>query len=213
MPIQVKSNGGKDFELIPAGPQQAICYGVIDIGTQKSNNPQHSPKRKLVIIWELPHERADFGEDRKNLPRAISSTFTQSLSERAILKKTLQSWRGKPFTEEELKGFDPKVLIGVNCQLNIVHSTDGKYANVDNVMPLAKGMTKLPQENKALYFSLDDQSDLTNIQYPENMPNWLKEKIAFSEEVMAATNGQHDQSREAPRAPAAQESPDEDVPF
>lgn len=234
MPITVTSKGGSDFEPIPTGVHQAVCYGIVDIGTQQSKNPQHGAKRKLVIIWELPHERADFGEDKKNLPRAISQTYTQSLNTKAILRKDLESWRGRPFTEAELLGFDPKVLIGVNCLLNIVHDTksDKTYANIKAVTPLAKGMTKMPQENKSLYFSLDDQKDLKNLVFPDNMPNWLREKTAFSAEVIAAHGGgtgegvqQHPQEQsqaapdrsqpahKAPAAPAPQENLDEDVPF
>jgi len=218
MPIKLTAKGGSDFDPIPSGVHQAVCYAVCDIGTQKSNNPQFGPKRQLVIIWELPHERADFGEDRKNQPRAISQTFTQSLSTKANLRGFLESWRGKPFTEKELEGFDPKVLLGVNCQLNVIHVRKGDktYANIKTVMPLLKGQPSLKNENKALYFSLDG-ADLKNIQYPENMPNWIKEKIAFSEEAIAAhgEGEQHSPEEQSvpPHAPEEQEKLDEDVPF
>lgn len=194
MAIKLSSKGGADFDPIPSGAHQAVCYGIVDAGTQKSSNPQYKASRKLVMLFELPHERGNFGEGKENQPRGISSTYTQSLSERANLRRILESWRGKAFTEQELEGFDPKVLIGVNCQLNIVHEKKGDktYANISTIMPLAKGMTKMPMENKPLYFSLEDQPDLASIQYPANMPNWIKEKIAFCEEVMAASGHQGD---------------------
>lgn len=242
MPIKIQNKGGEDFAPIPAGVHQGVCYGVIDIGTQPSNNPQHAPKRKLIMLFELPHERADFGE-RKNLPRGTSITLTQSLSDKAILHKMLKSWRGRDFTEEELKGFDPKVLVGVNAQLNIVHEVKGDktYANITSIMPLARGQVKAQQENKALYFSLDEQ-DLSSLKFPDHMPKWIQQKITFCEEVLAATGGSADQtggqydsgaqarheeearnyaqsgqrpagSTVSKPAPAAQENLDEDVPF
>src|SRR6478736_36525 len=192
MPININSKGGEDFAPIPAGVHQGVCYGVVDIGTQPSKNPQFAAKRKIVLLFELPHERADFGE-RKNQPRGSSVTLTQSLNEKAVLRKMLKSWRGRDFSPEELKGFDPKVLVGINCQLNIVHESKGDktYANITSIMPLGKGMAKVAQENKPLYFSLDDQ-DLTSVKFPENMPKWMQEKITFCEEVMAATGVQGD---------------------
>jgi hypothetical protein len=234
MPIKLNDKGGSDFEPIPAGVHQAVCYGVVDIGTQPSKNSKYGPKREMRILFELPHERGDFGEGKENLPRGISVKYSQSLSQKANLRKALESWRGRAFTPQELEGFDPKVLIGVNAQLNLVHEDKGDktYVNVKAIMPLGKGQPKVAQENKSLYFSLDDQPDLSKIKYPENMPNWLKEQIAFSDEVLAAS-GHGDphgedgdggepgepQGRPASSRPAANpahqepEGLDEDVPF
>lgn len=208
MPIQLKDKGGEDFSPVPAGAHQAICYGVVDLGTQQNKNSQYGPKRKLLLLFELPFERGDFGEGRENLPRAISATFTASLSSRAILRSTLESWRGRPFSEKELEGFDPKVLIGVNCQLNVVHEkrNDKTYANIKSIMPLAKGQTKMPMENPALYFSLDDQTDLAALKFPENMPDWIKQRIAFCDEVLAVVEGK------GHGAPHHDDAPPDDVP-
>lgn len=215
MPILLKNNGGKDFDPVPAAMHQAVCYGVVDIGTQKpSIKSQYGPKRKVIFLFELPHERADFGEDKKNQPRAISLMHTNSLGERANLRRDLEGWRSRPFTEEELKGFDPKNVIGANAQLNVVHEKSGEktYANIKSITPLAKGMTKLTQENPTLYFSLDDQPDLTNIQFPENMPQWIQAKIMFSEEVLAALERKGEPTQSAPTTQDTS-APNEDVPF
>jgi len=193
MSIKLTSGGGKDFDPVPSGVHQGVCYGVVDLGTHMSKNRTHKPSRKLVILFELPHERQDFGKGKEE-PRAISANYTQSLNEKAILRKDLQTWRGRPFTEEELKGFDPKVLIGVNAQLNIIHKQEGDkvYANISGIMPLSKGQPKVAQENPPLYFSLDDQSDLTNITFPENGPEWLQKKVMSCMEVVdAKTGGSH----------------------
>lgn len=217
MSIKLKNNGGSDFDPVPSGVHQAVCYGVADIGTQKSAQSKYGPKRKIILLFELPHERADFGEDRKNLPRGISSTYTQSLSDKALLRRDLESWRGHKFTEKELEGFDPKVLIGVNCQLNIVHNQKGDktYANIVSIIPLSKGQPKVAQENPSLYFSLDDQSDMAHPVFPANMPKWIQEKVTFSEEVQAALNGggQSDAGEELEEQRADEGHVDEDVPF
>ena len=195
--------GGTDLAPIPADTHQAVCYGIVDVGTHQPKNPAHKPTRKLVLLFELPFERADFG-DKGNLPRGISCTLTQSLSDNAILRKFLKSWRGRDFTAQELEGFDPKVLIGQNCNLVVSNnpSSDGTkvFANIDGILPLRKekklpngtvveaAQTKVPQENKGLYFSLEEQ-DLTALKFPENMPSWIQQKISFSKEVIDANGG------------------------
>ena len=51
----------------------------------------------------------------------------------------MEKWRGKAFTEEELRGFDLETLIGISCRLVVEHSTDGKWANVTSVFKPEKG--------------------------------------------------------------------------
>lgn len=221
MPIKINNKGGSDLPPIPADTHQAVCYGVVDIGTHQPSNPAHKPTRKLVILFELPFERADFGE-KGNLPRGISCTLTQSLSDNAILRKFLKSWRGRDFTEEELKGFDPKVLIGQNCNLAVTNNVKGDktFANIDMTLPLRKekrvnnvvveaAQTKVKQENPSLYFSLDEV-DLQSIKFPDNMPKWIQQKISFSREVVEANGGEAPQA--APQDdPAARERHEEEV--
>lgn len=244
MPIKINNTGGQDFDPIPAGVHQAVCYGVVDIGTHDSRNPAHKPARQVILLFELPHERADFG-DKKNLPRGTSLTLTQSLADKAWFRRHLKSWRGRDFTPQELEGFDPKVLIGVNCQLAFAHENakngSGKvYSNITAVMPIGKGMPKMAQENKSLYFSLDD-IDLKNFKLPENMPQWIQAKVQSCKEVNEANGGggtlpreneesarasheeearkhdaasRGDQQSYAPApAPAPQDDLDEEVPF
>ena len=182
----VIKKGSEGQSIIPAGVHHAVCYGVADLGTQKSSNPEFADNKKMTLLFELPFERAVFG-DKGEQPRGTSITVTQSLSEKATLRRHLKSWRGRDFTDQELAGFDPKVLIGVNAQLNIVHEKKGDktYTNIVSIMPLSKGQEKRKSENQSLYFSLDDQ-DLLNIKFPENMPKWLQEKAAFCKEVVEA---------------------------
>lgn len=204
MAIKLSNKGGNDLPPIPADTHQAVCYGVVDVGTHQPKNPAHKPTRKLILLFELPFERADFGE-KGNLPRGISCTLTQSLSDNAILRKFLKSWRGRDFTAQELEGFDPRQLIGANCNLVISNnpSADGTktFANIDGILPLRKekkdprtqavieaAQPKVAQENQSLYFSLDEQ-DLTNLKFPANMPSWIQAKVSFSKEVVEACGG------------------------
>jgi len=54
--------------------------------------------------------------------------------------------RGRPFSFDELVGFDLENLIGVACALNIVAKTSKKgkvFSNIAGIMPLPKSMTKI----------------------------------------------------------------------
>ncbi len=226
MPIKLPSKGGTDLPPIPADTHQAVCYGVVDLGTHTPKNPQHKDKRQVLLLFELPFERADFGE-KGNLPRGISRSYGASLAPNATLKKVLESWRGKKFAPEELDSFDLKNLIGQNCNLVVSHtpSADGTkvFSNIDNIVPLRRekkdprtgrvieaAQEKVALENKTLYFELEGQ-DLVNLQFPENMPKWIQQKISFSHEFTQANGGvpddqqQYDQQRDDPAARARHE--------
>lgn len=82
-------------------------------------------------------------------PFIVQKRYTASLHEKSKLRPELESWRGRAFTEDELKEFDLEKLLGANCLLNVAHVVkDGKtYANVTAVMPLKRGMEKLVATN------------------------------------------------------------------
>jgi hypothetical protein len=96
-------------------------------------------QRKVDVVWQLTETRDD---GKRHL---VFKRYTLSLNEKASLRHDLESWRGKPFTFEELAGFDVEKLIGANCLVNVQHKvgTERTFANVVSVMPLIKGMVKI----------------------------------------------------------------------
>lgn len=137
MSTKVSGSSGKEFTPAPIGAHQAVCVDVIDKGLMDTPWGQ---KRKIDIRWQI-------SEDMENgKPFLVTKRYTASLNEKANLRKDLESWRGKAFTEAELEEFDVDVLIGVNCLVNVIHNTDPKgrvWANVQTVTPLVKGMVKM----------------------------------------------------------------------
>lgn len=167
-----------DIEPIPAGVHRAVCYGVVDLGNQKSiYNNKEKIVHKVLVMWELPDERIKIKDEEK--PRIVNARYTLSLGKKATLKSILESWRGRPFTKEELNRFDMRNMIGANCQLNIIHNEkDGEtYANVSSVIPLPKGTPKLAPESDVLWYSMEE-----SMEFPSNMPDWVKETIKKSQE-------------------------------
>lgn len=139
-PIPVSAGNSTTFIPCPAGVHQAVCVDVVDMGNLEVVwNGQKKIQHKVRVVWQV-EELMDDGK-----PFIVQKRYTASLHEKSKLRPELESWRGRPFTEDELHEFDLEKLIGANCLLNVAHvSKDGKtYANVTAVMPLKKGMEKL----------------------------------------------------------------------
>ena len=141
MAIPVSAGNSSTFKPCPAGVHQAVCADVVDMGILEVKwNNEVKKQHKVRIVWQVEDVDPD-----NNKPYIVQKRYTASLHEKAQLRKDLESWRGRAFTEAELHQFDLEVLLGVNAFINVVHvSRDGKtYANVTAVMPLKKGMDKI----------------------------------------------------------------------
>lgn len=216
MPLIVKeSSSGGDFQPLPSGLHHAVCYGLIDIGTQPSQG-NFPARRKVIFLWEVPSERIDVPNQdapgTKNMPRVISAKYTLSLHEKGNLRPMLKSWRGRDFTPEELAAFDIFQVVGANCYLNIVHK-NGKgdkanrvYAEVSTVNPAPKGTPKLNPETPKILFSLDDFKGPVVI--PTSIPEWIQGLIKQSDEYLLKSQKPHD-----PEPTQGEAQIDEDIPF
>jgi hypothetical protein len=218
MPITVTaSSSGQKSDPVPAGTHHAVCYGVVAVGTQPSQ--QFTPRPKVVVAFEIPGERITIKD--KDLPRGISKRYTLSLNEKASLRKDLQSWRGRPFTTAELAGFDVSKLIGANCLLSVLHQdrAGAVYANISTISALPKAMRPVQPENPPLYFNVVEAIDaakkkgLRDINWPDDLPMWLQKLCSESEEYKAFVMGPGT-TAEPPDSPAEEDlHPAEDVPF
>jgi hypothetical protein len=162
MGILIKENSAPQ---VAAGTYLAICYAIVDIGTQPDTG--FGEKQKIIIMFELPTERATF--DGVEKPLAISSFYGKSLSKKANLRKDLVAWRGREFTKEELEGFELKNILGKACQVSVVVTEHGK-SKVDGIVALMKG-TQVPGiTNPLVEYSIHDGKN----QIYKNLPEWLR---------------------------------------
>ena len=133
MPLVIKESEGH-FEPAPPGLHQAVCVDVVDLGIVPG---KYGPKAKLRLIWQLKTR------NKKGERFQVRATYTQSLGESSNLRKDLESWRGRSFTQEELENFDVEKLLGINCQLSLKQekskSTGRLYAKVTAVLEPLKG--------------------------------------------------------------------------
>lgn len=204
MGVFISSEGSKSYKPAPAGNHVAVCIGVYDIGTQETD---YGPKRQIRLTWELTEELMDDGR-----PFVMGKVYTTSLNEKARLRADLEAWRGRPFTEAEMKRFDVAALLGKACLLNVVHkpSQDGSktYANIKSISPLMKGMKAPEPQNPLIQFSIDECDG----RFPEGMPEFIQKKVAESPEWKRLVNPAAHAVETVPQADPADED-DDDIPF
>jgi len=208
----VEDKGGS-FEKCPEGMHLGRCYRIIDLGTQKSEYMgQVKYLHKVMLGWEI-HGMNESGQPIKmsdGRPFAIFKNYTLSWSEKANLRLDLQSWRGKAFTQEEMRRFDLKNVLGAWCMLNIIERSgqDGKsYTNVAGVSPVPAMIKQggMPEAiNKNEMFNLSDP-DMAMF---ETFSEHLKKKIQASPEWEKLQSKPTKQTSAAPMM-----EDDGDIPF
>jgi hypothetical protein len=118
------------FVPAPPGAHQAVLVDIQDLGEMDDGFGGRKPFIKYV--FQLA-ETMDNGK-----PYVVSQRFNATLHNKGKLRPFIQSMRGKPFTAEELKGFDDEELVGKNYLLNIIHNigkNGGTYANIASASP------------------------------------------------------------------------------
>ena len=174
---------GKTFEPVAAGMHFGICTWLYDVGTQETDFQGKKKKQEHVIVsWELPDVRidVDLNGTTFNLPRMFSKEFNASLNKRASLRKILEGWRGRPFSKEELQGFDLRNILNKCCLLQIIHQEKedgGTKAVLQSVVPLMAGMTGKTPETEVRFFEFG-----TSTEIPEGTPEWILNRLKESEE-------------------------------
>ena len=232
MAILASDSGGSDYEYVPVpeGMHDAICYKLVDAGTnwnefQGEKNKQHS----VFVWWELPKTRTE--DDR---PMSVFKEYRLSLHEQAALRRDLQAWRNNQLTPSELESFDLTAIVGVSCKISVGRTSGGKD-KVTGVYCADGGPKKAATENEQVIFDLEDYIDefigkssersKKACDIFEDLPPFVKWKIAGCDEpnkdqvepcfeLQAAMNKAAPQTVAAP-APAADDDDDfeDDVPF
>lgn len=190
MAIYLSYEDKPKYEPLEAGAYPARCYGLVVTGTEYSQTFDKT-QLKGVILWELPTEVIT-GEDANGQPyrhpRTMSGTYAMSLAPKANLRKTLDGWRGRPFTPEELARFDISAIIGAPCLLNIIVETKDngdKYNRITGVSRVPKGLDVPPMINEPIEFDIRDTEQPLDI--IKNLPEWLQKRIEASDEYVMRT--------------------------
>lgn len=166
--MAIVAKAGASYTPCPAGSHAAICVDVVDLGIVKTNyGGKEKKQHKITVVWQTP-ERRDDGR-----PFLVNKRYTLSLHEKAALRKDLEAWRGRPFTNEELEGWDVESVIGAGALLSVIHNAanGSVYANVNAIMRIPKGMN--PPDIDPSYVRVQDRpNDAGTADQPPNDENW-----------------------------------------
>ena len=123
----------KPFVLAAEGMRNAVCVDAEYLGWFVEKYEGEKPKalQKVRMIFEtddpMPEGSEDFdGNDISGRPKTIGKKYTLSQHPKATLTQHLESWRGRPWSVEELDpdiGWDMEEQIGSPCQLLIQHKS------------------------------------------------------------------------------------------
>lgn len=172
MSMIARNSGGIEVPRLEGGVYTAVSSAMIDVGLQ-TNEKFDKTQRKFMMVWTILNEQIEIKGEMQD--RVISKEYTFSLHEKSTLRKDLQAWRGKTFTEEELNGFDLLNVLNKGCQLQIIleERNGNKYNNIAGIISLPKG-SEMKGVDNAYYFDFETES--TWVHY-KNIPNWIREKI------------------------------------
>ena len=185
--IIVSGNTENKREIVPSGTHIARCYSMIHIGTVEwEYNGETKYTNKVRLTFELPHEMRDFsGEDK---PMVISKEYTLSLHEKSNLRRDLEGWRGKSFTNQELLSFDITDVLGSSCNISIIHKTSksgNEFAQIGSISGMSKGTQCPEQFNESFVFNYEDNFDS---EWIEQQPEWVQDQIKNTDEYKSKMN-------------------------
>jgi hypothetical protein len=164
------------FETVSEGTHVAVCNMIADMGEQDG---PYGIKHQVYLRFEVPGERYKYTDDEGKEhegPRNIGKTYTYSLNEKATLRRDLESWRGKAFSDSELMDaagnpiYDISKVVTLPCQISVVKSESGS-AKIASVIGLPKGFPVPPIEGEAIVYDGDNQHNFGKL------PEWLQKAI------------------------------------
>lgn len=208
----VKSQGESDFTPLPPGTYVGRCYQVINLGLHAAG--PWDPKNKHYLGFEIPAERVTWTDKagiEQEGPAVIGSRYTSSLSPKATLRQQLESWRGALFTDEQLQKFDLFNLIGVPAMISVIHSEDGKFANITGLMRLPQGLVCASEELPQVAYDPEDSGALAAFAL---LSNRMQETVLKGQQVpdTPAPPPTHQPAPAHPAVPAHQVPPGHQMP-
>lgn len=191
--MKIKDRAKPKVPPVEAGVYMAVCIGFVDLGEQYSEKFKNY-SYKGMYIWEFPGETIEIDGEQK--PRQLSKEFTISASNKSNLRKFIETWNSRSYSDEDFMEFDVFEQVGKPCQLNVVLNETKEYANVDNLMPIPKGFPAPTTTTEHIKWDMNAWDDALF----DKLPEWIQEKIKKS------TQYQKDHAPETPvevKAPTA----------
>jgi len=137
MPIKPRTNiGTGDYEKIKPGTHPAVCIGVWDLGLQTTTwQGKEKQQYKILIAWKTNEK------DAKGNNFYLVKKYTNSLGDKANLRQDIKGWLGRDLSPDECINYDYEELVGKQCILSVVHSDDGRFANINSISSPITGLS------------------------------------------------------------------------
>ena len=180
--MKIKDRARPALPPVEPGTYFAVCVYSIDLGEQagKDRNGQTYYSNKVRLGFELVGETVEI--DGKTEPRILGRTFPVSRAKNSGLRKFVESWRGKVFSDDEFGDFDTNNLVGVPAQIGVILNDTGEYANINTVMQLPKGFTAPKATAPLIRYDMEPWSDAAF----NALPEWAQEQIKKSTQYQKA---------------------------
>lgn len=155
----VSGNTTFERELPPVGATLGRLIRIIDLGTHEEEfKGEKKFTRKVKFIFELSDDLMKDGR-----PFIISSEgFTFNISEKAKLRKFIETAIGRKLTEQEVAGYDISQMINQVYSISIatgVSKKGSEYAYIASISPKRKSDALRDPENQVFIFDLDNFDD------------------------------------------------------
>lgn len=138
MSDQITATGSnKKYLSHPVGQFAGQCVDIVGLGEAVKEYPGQPPSLAPVaaIVFRTGEKNPDTGDVID-----IAQEFTVSMGDKANLRKFLESWRGKPYTPDQVKeGVPLHKLTGNWALLTVAHKTSkagNTYAVIQSAVPL-----------------------------------------------------------------------------
>ncbi len=226
--LLLPTNPGGDFPTLRAGSYLAVCDMVIFLGLQEGSGAFPRSKVQLYVRFEVPSQRAKWEKDGRQYdqPAVIGKFYTASMNTKATLRKHLESWRGRQFTEAEAAAFDVAGILGRACMISVTQTPgeNGKvYSDLAGVAAIPRefaAQARLVAELPLVFYGPE------NTETYQQLPEFLRKKI--DNQILEQPPGQVPEAsgrqsspdgwdgaspEEFDRLAASQEITDDDIPF
>ena len=197
--------GENDFEKLEKGIYHATCFRMVDLGTQDNTYKGETNKRLQVRLDFEITEALDPDTNQVLMadgrPFGVGKEYTASLFESANLRKDLESWRGKSFTQEELDSLELTDFLGctVKIEVGLTQQTAEFAGGNPKIMRLSEprnGTEQVATVNPQVAFDMSVYCDEFNGNSNANskamcdvfdeVPAYLQKKVEESYEYRAA---------------------------
>ena len=197
--------GENDFQKLEKGIYHATCFRMVDLGTQDNTYKGETNKRLQVRLDFEITEALDPDTNQVLMadgrPFGVGKEYTASLFESANLRKDLESWRGKSFTQEELDSLELTDFLGctVKIEVGLTQQTAEFAGGNPKIMRLSEprnGTEQVATVNPQVAFDMSVYCDEFNGNSNANskamcdvfdeVPAYLQKKVEESYEYRAA---------------------------